>query len=82
MIVDPEDEFYTEEIKKIENDILKNELSLIIFADWYNTTVMKAAKFYEDNSRKWVTPLTGGSNIPALNGNLKLLFNKKIRLMF
>lgn len=69
MIVDPEEEFHKKEIDKIKSDILNNELSLIIFADWYNTTVMKAAKFYEDNSRKWLTPLTGGSNIPALNGS-------------
>lgn len=33
----------------------------------YNTTVMKKVKFYDENTRLWWVPDTGGSNIPALN---------------
>ena len=68
MIVDTEDEFDSTEIKKIYEDVSAKGLSIIVFADWYNVSVIEAAKFYDENTRKWWTPLTGGSNIPALNG--------------
>jgi len=34
-------------------------LSLIVFADWYNTTVMEKVKFYDENTRQWWLPDTG-----------------------
>ncbi|XP_072013608.1 membrane-bound transcription factor site-1 protease-like [Amphiura filiformis] len=66
LIVDPEEEFFPEEISKLKRDV-DNGLSVIVFADWYNTTVMKKVKFYDENTRQWWMPDTGGSNIPALN---------------
>ncbi|KAJ6645451.1 Membrane-bound transcription factor site-1 protease, partial [Pseudolycoriella hygida] len=71
LIVDPEDEFFPEEIAKIKDDILEHELSVIVFADWYNTSVMRKIKFYDENTRQWWMPDTGGSNIPALNELLR-----------
>ena len=50
LIVDPEEEFFPEEISKLKRDV-DNGLSVIIFADWYNTTVMKKVKFYDENTR-------------------------------
>lgn len=41
LVIDPEEEFFAEEIKKIENDIANYNLSVIIFADWYNVSVMQ-----------------------------------------
>lgn len=41
LVVDPEEEYFAEEIVKIENDIANYNLSVIIFADWYNVSVMK-----------------------------------------
>ncbi|CAL1681030.1 unnamed protein product [Lasius platythorax] len=35
--------------------------------DWYNTAVMEKIKFYDENTRRWWIPETGGANIPALN---------------
>ena len=67
MIVDSEEEFHKDEIAKLYSDITTKGLSLIIFADWYNTSVIKAAKFFDENTRKLWTPVTGGSNIPAIN---------------
>lgn len=67
LIVDPEEEYFDEEIFKFREDILEKNLSVIIFADWFNTTVMKHMKFYDQNTRQWWVPDTGGSNIPALN---------------
>ena len=67
LIVDPEEEYFDEEILKLRNDAYNHDLSIIIFADWYNTTVMKKIKFFDENTRQWWMPDTGGSNIPALN---------------
>jgi membrane-bound transcription factor site-1 protease len=66
LIVDPEEEYYPEEIAKLKRDVDAG-LSVIVFADWYNVTVMKKVKFYDENTRQWWMPDTGGSNIPALN---------------
>lgn len=71
LIVDTEDEFHPDEASKLYNDVIKKGLSLIIFADWYNITVMKETKFYDENSKQWWLPETGGANIPALNELLK-----------
>ncbi|XP_058830005.1 membrane-bound transcription factor site-1 protease isoform X2 [Topomyia yanbarensis] len=71
LIVDPEEEYFHEEIIKLKNDILERDLSVIVFADWYNTTVMRKIKFYDENTRQWWMPDTGGANLPALNELLR-----------
>ena len=71
MIVDSEDEYSTEEIEKIKNDVEKQGLSLIVISDWYNTEVMMKIKFFDENTRQWWMPSTGGANVPALNDLLK-----------
>nr|CAD7257503.1 unnamed protein product [Timema shepardi] len=50
LLVDPEEEYFPEEVAKLKRDV-DNGLSLIVFADWYNVTVMKKAKFYDENTR-------------------------------
>ncbi|GMT04293.1 hypothetical protein PENTCL1PPCAC_26467 [Pristionchus entomophagus] len=67
LVVDPEEEYFPHEIDLLENAVNKNGLNMIIFADWYNTRVMEKIKFFDENSKEWWTPETGGSNIPALN---------------
>lgn len=67
LIVDPEEEFFDEEISKLGQYVYEDGLSVVVFADWYNTTVMKHIKFFDENSRQWWIPDTGGANIPALN---------------
>ncbi|XP_062577910.1 membrane-bound transcription factor site-1 protease-like, partial [Saccostrea cucullata] len=66
LIVDAEEEYFPEEVTKLKRDI-DNGLSVVIFADWYNVTVMKKVKFYDENTRQWWMPDTGGVNIPATN---------------
>uniref|UniRef100_A0A5F8H9C3 Membrane-bound transcription factor site-1 protease n=1 Tax=Monodelphis domestica TaxID=13616 RepID=A0A5F8H9C3_MONDO len=66
LMVDSEEEYFPEEISKLRRDI-DNGLSLIVFSDWYNTSVMRKVKFYDENTRQWWMPDTGGANIPALN---------------
>lgn len=53
LIVDSEEEFSPKEISKLNDDVIKKGLSLIIFSDWYNTTVMKKAKFFDENTDQW-----------------------------
>lgn len=71
LIVDPEEEYFPEEIKKLSKDFDLHGLSIIVFADWYNISVMKKVKFYDENTRQWWIPDTGGANLPALNDLLK-----------
>ncbi|XP_054714164.1 membrane-bound transcription factor site-1 protease-like [Uloborus diversus] len=66
LLVDSEEEFFPEEVSKLIKDI-DSGLSLVVFADWYNVSVMKKVKFYDENTRQWWMPDTGGANIPALN---------------
>jgi len=46
LVIDPEEEFFSEEIAKIKTDIANYNLSVIIFADWYNVSVMKKVHYY------------------------------------
>lgn len=67
LMVDLEDEYHAEEVKKLENDVKFLGLGLIVFADWYHLETMTKMKFFDDNTRSWWTPVTGGANVPALN---------------
>ncbi|XP_051131575.1 subtilisin-like protease SBT6.1 isoform X2 [Andrographis paniculata] len=67
LLVDLEDEYFPEEIQKLKDDVIYNGLGLAVFADWYNVESMMKMKFFDDNTRSWWTPVTGGSNVPALN---------------
>ncbi|KAL2553727.1 Subtilisin-like protease SBT6.1 [Forsythia ovata] len=67
LLVDLEDEYFDEEIKKLRDDVINTGLGLAVFADWYNLDSMVKMKFFDDNTRSWWTPVTGGANVPALN---------------
>lgn len=67
IIADPEEEYFPNEILKLQNDVIKHKLSVIVLADWYNRDVMKKIQFFDENTRRWWLPHTGGANIPALN---------------
>lgn len=53
LVVDPEEEFFDEEIEKLKSDVIHWNLSVIVFADWYNTSVMRKIRFYDENTRQW-----------------------------
>ena len=63
MIVDSEEEFYPEEVSKLHQDVVKEGLGLLIFAEWYNVDTMVKMKFFDDNTRSWWTPVTGGQGM-------------------
>ncbi|OVA20347.1 Peptidase S8/S53 domain [Macleaya cordata] len=67
LMVDLEDEYFEEEIQKLRDDIINTGLGLAVFAEWYNVDTMVKMRFFDDNTRSWWTPVTGGANIPALN---------------
>ncbi|XP_061374496.1 subtilisin-like protease SBT6.1 isoform X2 [Gastrolobium bilobum] len=67
LLVDLEEEYFAEEIEKLRDDVINTGLGLAIFAEWYNVDSMVKMRFFDDNTRSWWTPVTGGANIPALN---------------
>lgn len=67
MLVDLEDEYFREEIEKLRDDVIYTGLGLAVFGEWYNVDTMVKMRFFDDNTRSWWTPVTGGANIPALN---------------
>lgn len=67
LLVDPEEEYHPDEVEKLRRDVLEFGLAVVVLADWYNTTVMTKIKFYDENTKQWWLPETGGANIPALN---------------
>ena len=71
LLVDPEEEYWEEEQKKLENDLRNKGLSLLVLADWYNVDVMKSLRFDDQNTQKEWTPVTGGAHLPALNDFLE-----------
>ncbi|XP_020100151.1 subtilisin-like protease SBT6.1 isoform X2 [Ananas comosus] len=81
LMVDLEEEYFAEEIGKLRDDVVNKGLGLAIFAEWYNVDSMVKMRFFDDNTRSWWTPITGGANIPALNdllAPLGIAFGDKI----
>jgi membrane-bound transcription factor site-1 protease len=66
LVVDTEDEFAPAERDAVRRAVARG-LGLIVAADWYNVDVMRSIRFFDENTRQWWTPATGGANVPALN---------------
>ncbi|KAL4703422.1 hypothetical protein ACJJTC_008141, partial [Scirpophaga incertulas] len=71
LLVDPEDEYFPEEMVALKKAV-DNGMSLVVFADWYNASLLRHVKFYDENTRQWWIPETGGANVPALNDLLSM----------
>ncbi|KAL0852183.1 hypothetical protein ABMA28_000413 [Loxostege sticticalis] len=71
LLVDPEDEYFPEEMAALKKAVDAG-MSLVVFADWYNASLLRHVKFYDENTRQWWIPETGGSNVPALNDLLSM----------
>jgi len=67
LIIDPEEMFSQREIEKIEYDVIKSGLSLIIFADWFDLAMIEKNTYYNTAQLETRKPIIGGSNIPSLN---------------
>ncbi|CAD7696955.1 unnamed protein product [Ostreobium quekettii] len=71
LMVDLEDEYYPDEILKLNSDVREKGLGVVVFAEWYNVDNLEKMRFYDDNTRTYWTPATGGANVPALNDLLE-----------
>ncbi|XP_075990927.1 membrane-bound transcription factor site-1 protease [Anticarsia gemmatalis] len=71
LLVDPEDEYFPEEMASLKKAVDAG-MSLVVFADWYNASLLRHVKFYDENTRQWWIPETGGANVPALNDLLSM----------
>ena len=38
-----------------------------MIGDWYNEDLIHKIKFFDENTKRWWTPVTGGANAPAIN---------------
>lgn len=48
-------------------DVNELGLGVLLFPEWYSLESMSRMRFFDDNTRSWWSPATGGSNIPAVN---------------
>lgn len=71
LLLDSEDYFSANDTALIEDLVKDHGVSLVIAAEWYNTDVMGAIRFEDDNTRSWWSPVISGGNVPALNEILK-----------
>jgi len=67
LIVDPEEEFLESELEKLHRDVTEGGLHLVVVSEWYDFRSGEEGRFYDDNTRTYWSPATGGANVPALN---------------
>ena len=71
LLLDPEEEYGTRETTKLVVDVKEKGLGLFIMADWYDDATLKKLRILDDNTHRYISPLTGGANVPALNDLLR-----------
>ena len=71
LLIDPEEEYTKEEVAKLERDVKEEGLGLAVFGEWFEAGTLAKMRFFDDNTRSWWTPVTGGANVPALNDLLQ-----------
>ena len=67
LMVDLEEEYSSEEIRKLREDVREKGLGVAVFAEWYHVPTMESLKFFDDNTHYDWHAVTGGANVPALN---------------
>lgn len=60
-----------EEAEKLAADVKLRGLGLFVMADWYDEKTMEKLRILDDNTHRRISPVTGGSNVPALNDLLQ-----------
>lgn len=71
MVVDPEEEFFRDEIVALQAAIKYSNVSLILFADWYDDRLLDTLSLFDTSTLSKWRAITGGANIPAINNLLK-----------
>ncbi|KAG7391689.1 Membrane-bound transcription factor site-1 protease [Phytophthora pseudosyringae] len=67
MVVDPEEEFFRDEVVALQAAIKYSNVSLIVFADWYDNRMLDSLELFDTSTLSKWRAITGGSNIPAIN---------------
>lgn len=70
MVVDPEEEFFRDEIIALQAAIKYSNVSLIVFADWYDNRMLDTLELFDTSTLSKWHAITGGANIPAVNNLL------------
>jgi len=65
LIPDPEDEFASEEIAKLADDVARRGLGLVVLADWHSEALVEEAAFFDDNTQVRWRAAVGGANVPV-----------------
>eukprot|EP01043_Picozoa_sp_COSAG02_P011685 COSAG02_NODE_435_length_22393_cov_18.805643_5_plen_120_part_00 len=64
-------QYGVEEAEKLAIDVKQKGLGLFVMADWYDEKTMAKLRILDDNTHRHISPVTGGSNVPALNDLLR-----------
>lgn len=67
LLVDLEEEYSSDEVRKLREDVREKGLGVAVFAEWYHVATMESLKFFDDNTHYDWHAATGGANVPALN---------------
>ncbi|KAG7400196.1 Membrane-bound transcription factor site-1 protease [Phytophthora boehmeriae] len=67
MVVDPEEEYFRDEIVALQAAIKFSNVSLIVFADWYDDRLLDTLSLFDTSTLSKWRAITGGANIPAIN---------------
>jgi hypothetical protein len=53
------------------SDVQHKGLGLFVMADWYDEKTLAKLRILDDNTHRYISPVTGGANVPALNDLLR-----------
>ena len=71
VLADPERAMTKNEVVKLQKDIEKRGLSLIVIAEWYEPDLMEKHKFTSHVTEKVWDPVIAGANLKSINTLLK-----------
>lgn len=71
LLVDPEEEYFRDEIVALQQAIKYSNVSLLVFADWYDDRILDTMDMFDTSTLSNWHAITGGANIPALNNLLR-----------
>ena len=57
-----------QEVEKLSHDVSELGLNVAVFGEWYNVETMVSMRFFDDNTRSWWTPATGGCGVEGGRG--------------
>lgn len=71
ILADPERALTKNEVTKLQKDLEKRGLSLIVIADWQDAEMLKKHRFVSEVTQKEWEPVIGGAHLGSINTLLK-----------